>query len=399
MEKKRKRQNRRLIFYFSLVEMMTWITIAGWGFIVPFLQETGLNSTQVGITIACNGLMGVIAPPFWGKLADKIQSARKVFILMLMGSAILWFCIPLAGKPPVASLALMSVILQVSMLFIRPLTALLDSWIMNVLSIHQDIEYGKIRVWGSIGSCLASSLMTACISSWGITFIFPAYLICAIPTVLLCLCYRGTEGVPVPKNKKEKHSIKALLYKKEYLFFLILLIAMNIPVNNGYIYTTYLLLEVNGELAMLGVFTGIRAACEIPCVLLCGKLLKRIDAGRLICVPAILMICEQFLYTMASSQLMILFIAPLGGMAYGFFIPCMVQYTSDLAPVGLEATAQSISASMYSMTGIVCNVLGGWLIGILGARHYYFSCGTILLLCFGIFIHSLQSRKNVVEKR
>ena len=123
MEKKRKRQNRRLLFYFSLVEMMTWITITGWGFIVPFLQETGLNSTQVGITIACNGLMGVIAPPFWGKLADKIQSARKVFILMLMGSAILWFCIPLAGKPPVASLALMSVILQVSMLFIRLLTA------------------------------------------------------------------------------------------------------------------------------------------------------------------------------------------------------------------------------------------------------------------------------------
>ena len=80
VEKKRKRQNRRLIFYFSLVEMMTWITIAGWGFIVPFLQETGLNSTQVGITIACNGLMGVIAPPFWGKLADKIRSARKVFI-------------------------------------------------------------------------------------------------------------------------------------------------------------------------------------------------------------------------------------------------------------------------------------------------------------------------------
>lgn len=103
-------------------------------------------------------------------------------------------------------------------------------------------------------------------------------------------------GRTCTKKKKEKHSIKALLYKKEYLFFLILLIAMNIPVNNGYTYATYLLLEVNGELAMLGVFSGIRAACEIPCVLLCGKLLKRIDAGRLICVPAILMICEQFLY-------------------------------------------------------------------------------------------------------
>lgn len=39
VEKKRKRQNRRLIFYFSLVEMMTWSRLPVGGLLFPFCRK------------------------------------------------------------------------------------------------------------------------------------------------------------------------------------------------------------------------------------------------------------------------------------------------------------------------------------------------------------------------
>lgn len=370
----------KILVYFSLVQACTWITITGWGFLVPYLQHVGLNSTQVGMTIALNGLMGVIAPPFWGRLADRLHSARKVFIVMLIGSALLWFCIPIAGSLPGVSMVMMSVLLQASMLFIRPLVSILDSWVMHTLPLYPGVEYGSVRVWGSIGSCLSSMAMTACIRWWGIGCIFPAYLLCAVPTTVLCLCYRGKEGAParVHEPAARQGTLRDLLREKQYVLLLALLMAMNVPVNNGYTYISYLILQVQGDTAMVGVYTGLRAAFEIPCVLLCGVLLKKRAAGRLICLPAVCMIAEQLLYTLCTSTTQILCVAPLGGMAYGFFVPCMVRYTAELAPHGMEATAQAVSGSMYSLTGIVCNVLGGWAIGMLGAKLYYALCGTLV---------------------
>jgi len=395
---------KKTVFYFSAVEILTWVTITGWGFLVPFLRSDaiGLTSTQVGFTIALNGLMGFMAPPFWGQLADRLGSARKVFMIMLIGSAAFWLFIPFAALPPISSLILMSIVLQISMMFIRPLISILDSWIMNVVNVRADIEYSVIRVWGSIGSCLSSFVMSAAVAAFGINVIFYSYAMFAVPTVLLCFFYRheGKKAITDYKDsqkdntpaKKQKKGVITLLKNPLYFIFIVLLFMMNIPVNNGYTYITYLFTSIGGDAAssLIGAYTGIRAAIEIPCVFFSARIIRKFEPEYAILIPALCMISEQFLYTICSTTTQILLVAPLGGIAYGLYIPCMVSYTNKLAPEGLKATAQSISGGMYSLTGILANLAGGWAVSVIGVKPYFLVCGVLVLVSISSFFVALR---------
>ena len=42
------------------------------------LQEQGFSSTQVGVILAVFSIVGIIAPPFWGYLADKDVYKRQI---------------------------------------------------------------------------------------------------------------------------------------------------------------------------------------------------------------------------------------------------------------------------------------------------------------------------------
>ena len=76
------RYDRKIRVAFSWVTILFETAYTATAFNTLLLQEQGFSSTQVGVILAVFSIIGIIAPPFWGYLADRIRTIPKAFIIV-----------------------------------------------------------------------------------------------------------------------------------------------------------------------------------------------------------------------------------------------------------------------------------------------------------------------------
>jgi PPP family 3-phenylpropionic acid transporter len=128
--------------------------LGGLGIFFPYYslylhENAGLSPTRVGIVYAILPLVGIVAQPFWGHLADRTGSRSRILSVLAVGAALgycaLYFC---RGFPALligtAALACFS-------------TPLFPSCTAVTLALTKDAgrhAFGFSRVWGTIGFLL-----------------------------------------------------------------------------------------------------------------------------------------------------------------------------------------------------------------------------------------------------
>src|SRR4026208_2464132 len=80
-----------------------WFTYFGsLGIFYPYFtlylrENAGLSGTQVGFVLAISQLIGMIAQPFWGQVADRTGARTRVLAFLTLGTALAY---PSLGHPP-----------------------------------------------------------------------------------------------------------------------------------------------------------------------------------------------------------------------------------------------------------------------------------------------------------
>jgi MFS transporter, PPP family, 3-phenylpropionic acid transporter len=125
-------------FYFAVVGALT----PYWG---VYLKSLGYNSREVGIMVAIIFATRVIAPNFWGWLADKTQ---KRLSIIRQGSAIA--CLLFAGVFFNHHYVWLVIVISSYTFFWHAVLPQFEVITLTYLG-NQYQRYSQIRLWGSLG--------------------------------------------------------------------------------------------------------------------------------------------------------------------------------------------------------------------------------------------------------
>lgn len=383
--------SRRLSF--SGIEFFFWAACSTYyPYFVVFLRDRGLSNTTIGTIAATISAVVVIAHPFWGLLSDLMKSVKKVFIIAITAAAILIFTLPLYQKA-----LFLGLILALITFFESPLMSLLDSWLVRTIKNDPGLNYGTIRLWGSVGFALMVLVMGFIIDRFGIEVIFWIYAAWSVLAVLACLLQKDVqpETAAIMKNFQPG----SLFKNKPYLFFIILATVIFMPHRASMVFMPNLFEQINGSSREYGFAYFIAATSEIPVFIFSGRLLNKLKPQYLVGISLPFFVLRQFLYSLVTTPAQAILIQLLHGLSLGLFLAGAVYYVYDLAPDHLKATAQTLATSMYfGLSGIVGNLAGGWIIDNYSLQIFYQTgCAISIAAAILFFIDLLKGRKRVIS--
>ncbi|PLR45185.1 oligosaccharide MFS transporter [Chimaeribacter arupi] len=160
---------------FIFLYFFTWS--ASFGLYALWLsQKVGLDSVTIGTVFAVNGLFAVVMKPVYGYIMDKIgMSKRLLYVVILLSALMAPFFAgvyqPLLMSYPLAGIILGAVYLSLGW---YAGVAASESYADRFSRLY-GLEFGQIRMWGSLGWALAaafsgvlfniSPLLNFCLSS------------------------------------------------------------------------------------------------------------------------------------------------------------------------------------------------------------------------------------------
>lgn len=382
-----------------ITEVLYNCAIALNSFLTVFLQQLGVTPGTLGIINAVNSVSGVVAPPIWGIVADKVRSCKKIFILCLLATALILFAVPIAARAPGAPIVLVTIVIVVSKFFDGPANNMMESWIVQVANHScRTISYGSIRLWASIGYAATGLALSPLLKHIDVSLTYYLYALFAVPAVFLA---RTVPDMKTLKKQKQPR-LRDMPFKKlaDYWFvsFICFFILFNLPTMWATQFFPFLVADHGGGASAIAAFMAVRAFSEVPTLSLSRQIIARHGLIVPFFAVAALYICEQTIYAF-STQLWQLYLAQsLHGMAAGLMMSCRMQYIHQLAPEGLEATAQTLAISLNTLASILFSIAGGFILEALGTQTFYLVIDVMLIFSALIFAVSFPIGHKLLGK-
>jgi PPP family 3-phenylpropionic acid transporter len=133
------------------ISLVWFFALGGLGTFFPFYslylrENLGLTGTQVGLVLSTLPLVGLLAQPLWGQIADVTGSRTRVLGVLAVGAACGYVALSLATG--FASVLLLTAALAV---FSTPLIPSTLAVTLALTSAGGARAFGRVRVWGTVG--------------------------------------------------------------------------------------------------------------------------------------------------------------------------------------------------------------------------------------------------------
>lgn len=122
-----------------------------------YFERIGLNHGEIGTVAAVNSLVGIVAPLYFGHLADRLGHKRRLLIWLALAAAV---CYPLHWFT--RSLALLLPLTVALSVCRSPMIPITDALCLDALQAGGDGRgdgYARVRLWGSIGFIVAATVV------------------------------------------------------------------------------------------------------------------------------------------------------------------------------------------------------------------------------------------------
>lgn len=342
-----------------------------------FYQSHQLTGYQIGILMGIGPILSVIFQPVWGLICDLFDGQKKVLFITLIcsGSTSLLFLF----ANTYFGFLIMAILLGIFQCALIPVS---DS-----LTLHHVYksggEYGRIRLWGSIGFAFAAWFSGFVGQYVSLASIFWFYAIALVVAAVLTHSLPN-EGTQVSANLFR--GIGQLMKIKRFLLFLVgtFLVYGTMSANNFFFGILYK--HAGGSLTGVGVAFLLGAGSEAPIMQLTGKWMRNYSIAFLLLISAVVSSFRWFLFAAAMPSWMLLVIFFLQGLSIGLFLPVAAIFIRNIAPVDMQATAQGIYAAIGNGLGsMACSFIGGVILDHADILHVYQFLGYLSVLgaiCF-----------------
>ena len=349
----------------SIMMFLQFFIWGGWFVTLGTYLANTLSASggQVGMAFSTQSCGAIIAPFIIGLIADRYFNAERILgVLHLLGAALMYMLYQAQDFSQFYPFVLGYMIAYM------PTPALVNSVSFGQMQ-DPSKEFGKIRVWGTIGWIVAG-LVISYVFSWdsssGIAdgMLRNTFMLCAIASLALGLFSFTLPATP-PKGAGVKDVLGidalAMLKDRNFLVFFLSSVLICIPLAFYYQNANPFLTEIGVENATGKMTLG--QVSEVLFMLLLPVFLNRfgIKLTLLIGMAAWVLRYVLFAYGNADEGIALLIIGiALHGICYDFFFVSGQIYTDAKASPKIKSAAQGLITLATYGVGML---IGFWVAG------------------------------------
>lgn len=346
----------RVAVAYFLQFMGTGITLP---FLPAYLGSLGLSGTQVGSLLALTPLVSLVAPPFWGRLADRTGRPGRVFSLLCIGAAAT-FSMLLVAREYVA---------LVPIFVCYALFASSTSTVLDAIALHraqaENIGWARLRLFGSVGFVLSSSAFGAFIGRMDLRTVIVAFAIMVCGGVW-SLLLRDEEGAP-PRagvHRLPRDRDLALVLASASLHWI-----ASAPFHGMFA----LHVEKLGlGTWVVGASVAIGVVAEVVLMWTYPRIADRIAPRHLLAVAYVAGVVRWSILGVTTSSVVIVASSVLHGLTFGAFFVGAVNAVARRVPNELRASGQAmLVAVVFGVGGLIGYLGAGAAFDALGQRVFF----------------------------
>jgi PPP family 3-phenylpropionic acid transporter len=358
----------RLSAYYAASFLIVGIKAPFWP---VWLSGRGLGAREIALLLAAAIWVNVVATPALGALADRLDRRRAVMIVLcgvaVIGNAALWNAYSfwaLLGLTLVAAVALTA------------LMPLGDSITLAAVRTH-GIDYGRVRVWGSVSFIIAALVGGAVLShsamarSDGSNAVLLLVLVACV--ILFAACVAVPPTMPEPQGPRRHAALGALARDRRFWQFVIIAAALQASHQVYYGFGTLYWRSQGFSDVVIGALWAEGVVAEIVLFWLGSRLLARLGPLGLMITGGAAGIVRWGLMGLIPGLLPAFALQLLHALTFGATHLGAMNHLSRTVPPGASASAQALYSGASSGIGSGLVMLGaGALYATFGGRAYLF---------------------------
>ncbi|CEZ19261.1 Major facilitator superfamily MFS_1 [Candidatus Methylopumilus planktonicus] len=370
------RLSRFYFFYYFFVGSF----VPYWGI---YLQSENFSPSSIGILLSLFQISRIVAPNFWGWLADhsghRVKWIKLTSFLGLIGFiGVFW----------AKGFFWIFLVMSALSLFTSSTLPLAESLTLAHLATT-DGHYSRIRLWGSIGFIVASLFLGYLIDLQGINILLWGLLI--TQAIIFFLSNTIPEAKEI-HHKKNDLSIWKIIKTPSVVA---LLIGCTLMVSaHGVLYNFYsIYLKEHGySSAMIGWLWAVGVICEIFIFMLMPKILRRYSLKTILLISLFLGVIRFILIGASPDHFYLLLIAQMFHAAtFGSFHAASIEVIAYFFKGRNQSRGQAIYNSVaYGIGGTIGGLGGGYLIQYLGGQLGFMIAAISPLIGFIVIWYGLK---------
>lgn len=367
--------NRKYLKLYGAVFFFIFAALAS---LFPFypliLQSKGFSPSEIGFIMGGYDLISIFGLMIMGFIYDKISSPRVTVIALLVLCSFLLYFFARSIYP----LPIILLILSLGLLVKSP-SSLIDAHFGQAMA-DQSGEYGKTRLWGSVGFMLMSLFIqfTGIVKGSAPVTVFSGYtvpLVIAIAFISLLPSWSPDQSAGTHEGTAHRGFLKSIrTFPAVFWIGLAIGFLNSLALSGHYTFFSLMLKNRFGTENVSG-FWAIGPLFEIPMFLFSPWLLKKIKLKHLWTFSMIAGFARMQVYSLAGSLLPLYLIQATHSLSFGINHICMINLINNRT----KAVSRGLAMSIYTAVGMGLSLFTG---GFLGG--FILKTGTFSLL-FQVF--------------
>jgi len=342
------------------------------GILLPYwpvwLQAHGLGAGEIGALLGVVLWLKVLVSPLIAQAADA-RRARRRFMVGLSALA-------LAGYAGIALSDALWGLLVLALLGGVALAAILPLGDATVLAqvYARGLDYGRLRLWGSIAFILTSVGLGHLVGFAGVDLVLWALL------ASLCLLTLSAAALPAEVagggagtevDAPAGGAIRYLLRRPVFLIF-VLTISLNQASHAAlYGFATLHWRAAGIDDGTIGLLWAEGVVAEIALFSLSNRVLRRFGIANLMLIAALAGVVRWFAMGASAALPVLIAVQALHGLTFGAGHLAAMHFIARAIPPQMTATAQSLNSALAGgiATGLSL-LLAGWLYDLIAGRAF-----------------------------
>lgn len=372
-------------------------------------ENAGLTGTQVGMILAISPLVGIMAQPVWGQLADRTGARTRSLAFLTFGTALGYLGIGMVeGFWPIV-LATSALALVGTAVF--PMMTSVSLAILRDAGRH---AFGHVRVWGTVGYFIlilsfpwmlqvfslapqnGASAPGASQPALGLMFPITAALVLVAAAIALFLPQKGAVALRAARG-----DWRELIRNRAFVRFLVFSLLAHFLMHGPMWLFPLFVRSRGGDLGTIRDMWVLMLLVEIPLVLMTGSGLKRLGARGLLAFGVLIGGLRWALCALITDPTLLFAVQALHGATVVGLNLGSPLYLDLVAPEKLRSTAQGVLSMVGSgVAGMASNISAGWLLDRGGIDLLYLICGTGALALGGLawlILPAADRRRQEIE--
>ncbi len=350
----------RIAFFYGAIFASVGIFLPYWP---VWLESRGLSPVEIGLVIGASFWPRIVTSLLVPYLADRLGRRRLMMTLMTALTLIGLLAFALVGE--FWMFMALGLVTGATWSCILPLAEAIS--LERITSAG--LDYGRIRLWGSITFVCMSILGGIALERAGAPIIFT--LLIATTTLTLIACLTMPEGEHSAAGS-EPARLGRLFVRGD--LWLLAIAASMIQASHTLLYnfgSIHWRAAGHSE-TVIGWLWAEGVIAEVLFFMVSARVITAMPLSRLLAIAGALTVVRWLLDGFSASLPLLLFTQLLHGITFGLTFLATIHYLRDTAPPELKASAQGfyVAVGFAPLSGLL-SLVSGWLYDWVGGQAFF----------------------------